>query len=188
MTKPYYGREYVAPDIAVQWRTRNPMGFVQITNSEGELCACFGVLGLSDSFMDQYTKGRVADRELRGDDILDLEKSKRSKRLYISGVVVRDSESHKGHKRARVMIWAMLIYLQRTYRLRGRRELYAVAVTKESERLMKNLNFTLVSRAGSRRDKCNMYRCELTKPFWDELICKVGDWSALCTCDFTPVP
>ena len=30
MTKPYYGHEYVEGNIAEQWRTKNPKGFVEI--------------------------------------------------------------------------------------------------------------------------------------------------------------
>lgn len=186
MTKPYYGHEYVEPDVAVQWRSRNPTGFVQIVNSSGELCACFGVLGLSQSFMDQYIKGNVDDTQLRGDDVLSLPASKRATSLYISGVVVRNPESHKGRKRANVMIWAMMTYVRQIYGLRKKRELYAVAVTRESERLMQNLGFTVASRANGRRDKCNLYCSELTPEFWKQLMCKVGDWSALCTCRFSP--
>jgi hypothetical protein len=184
MTKPYYGHEYVSPDVAEQWRMKNPRGFVEILNSEGELCACFGVLGLADGFMDQFVRGNVSDTKLRDDDILNFEDAKKSNRLYISGVVVRDPRSYKGNKRTRVMIWAMVYYIKKLYGLRRERELYTLPVNKESEALVKKFAFELVTPAGQRIDKCNMYRYTLSKESWFNLINSVGDHSPMCTCTF----
>jgi hypothetical protein len=183
MTKPYYGNEYVPAEVAEQWRMKDSRAFVQITNSNGQLCACFGILALSDSFMDQYVRGNVADTQLNEVDILSFEQSKKSKRLYISGVVVRDPSKHVGRKRACVMIWAMMVYVKRVFGLRKERELFAVAVTSESEKLMKNLGFHIVSNAAQRRDKRNMYRLTLSKTTWDKLMLNVSDYSRMCKFD-----
>jgi len=182
-TKVPYGHEYVAPDIAARWQKKNQRAFVEISNSRGELCACFGIMALSDSFMDQFVKGNVSDTQLREDDVCGFEKSNKSKRLYISGVVVRDHQKNIGHKRACVMLWAMLIYVKRIYGL-TRRELFAVAVTRESENLMKNLGFDLVSPARERKEKCNMYRYTVSKDSWKQLMHKIGDFSPMCECSF----
>jgi len=184
MTKPFYGHEYVSPDVAEQWRMKNPKAFAQITNSGGELCACFGILALKDSFFDQFTKGRVSDKQLSEDSICSFDDSKKSCRFYISGVVVRDSSTYVGRKRACVMMWAMLKYLQKLYGVRRKRVLYAIAVTKEAEQLMKNLRFELQSPAKSRVDKCNMYKYQLSKESWVELMRRVGDFSPMCECKF----
>ncbi|MBL7185216.1 MAG: hypothetical protein ISS70_02735 [Phycisphaerae bacterium] len=180
MTKPYYGNEYVSADIAEQWRMKNPKAFVQITNSTGELCACFGILALSDSFMDQYIKGKVADAQLGAEDILSYEESKKCNRLYISGVITRDHPKYVSRKRACVMIWAMIFYVKHLFALRKNRELFAVAVTKDSERILKHLGFKIVSIAKNRRDKHDMYCLNLTKTTWNEMMHKVGDYSAMC--------
>lgn len=184
MTKPYYGHEYVSPDVAEQWRMKNPKAFAQITNSGGELCACFGILALKDSFFDQFIKGRVSDKQLSEDSICSFDDSKKSCRFYISGVVVRDASTYVGRKRACVMMWAMLKYLQNLYGVRRKRVLYAIAVTKDAERLMKGLRFELQSTAKNRVDKCNMYKYKLSKQSWIELMKCVGDFSPMCECKF----
>lgn len=184
MSKPYYGHEYVSADIAEQWRMKNPKGFVEILNSDGELCACFGVLAMTKSFMEQFAKGRVSDTQLREDSICNFEDSKKSSRLYISGVVVRNPSTHRGSKRARVMIWAMLHYIKRLYGLRRVRQLYALAVNRESERLLRKLEFDLTSSGKHRVDKCNMYCYSLSKESWWKLINRVGDCSPMCKCAF----
>lgn len=186
MTKPYYRDEYVPADIAEQWRMKNKGAFVQITNSNGELCSSFGILALSKSFMDQYIKGNVADTQLREDDILNMEDSKKCDRLYISGVIVRDPSKHVGHKRTCVMLWAMMVYVKSIYGLKRKREIFAVAVTEESERLMKKLGFQVICESAQRKDKRNMYRIDLTKNTWNKLMNKVGDYSRMCTCEFNP--
>lgn len=182
MTKPYYKHEYVSADIAEQWRIKNPKAFVQITNSEGELCACFGILSLKDGFMGQFIDGKVSDTQLGENNICSFKDSRKSKHLYISGVVVRDAWTYNGSKRARVMTWAILKYLEKLYGLRRKRSLYAIAVTKEAERLMNNLDFKLLGRARRRVDKCNMYKYQLSKASWEKLMKRVGDYSPMCKC------
>lgn len=186
MTKPYYRNDYVSADIAEQWRMKNPEAFVQITNSNGELCAFFGILALRKSFMDLYIEGKVADTQLDEQNILNLENSRKCDRLYISGVIVRNHLKHIGRKRARVMLWAILAYIKSIYGLRKKRELFAVAVTKESERLMKKLGFQLTCGRGQRQDKHNMYSYALSKKSWEYLMYKVGDFSRMCSCEYSP--
>lgn len=182
MTKPFYRHEYVDPEIAEQWRIKNQKAFVQIVNSGGILCACFGVLAPKESFMDQFIDGLITDTQLRADNICDFENSKKCTRLYISGVIIREPSTYKGGKRAKVMIWAILYYLRKLYGLRRKRTYYALAITEESERLMNSLGFCLASDAKSRTDRCSMYKYELTKNSWHQLIRKVGDFSPMCVC------
>lgn len=182
MTRPFYKHEYVDPDIAEQWRIKNSKAFVQIVNTDGILCACFGVLAPEPSFMDQFIKGLTKDTQLRAENICDFEDSKKRNSLYLSGVIIRDSSTYKGAKRARVMIWAILQYLKKLYGLRRKRLFYALAITTESERLMKNLGFQLHMTSKFRADKCDMYKYELTKQSWQQLMHKVGDCSHMCIC------
>lgn len=184
LTRPYYRHEYVAPDTAVAWLGRNPRAFVEMINAEGILCACFGILPLEFTFMEQFIKGRLEDLQLQPDDICSPEDMKKCKRLYISGVIVRDHARFAGRKRAHVMIWAMLQYIKMIYGLRTKRTLYALAVTKESERLMKNLGFWLVGEEKHRRDRCNIYSYELTAQSWQKMHASVGDWSGGCRCSY----
>ena len=82
------------------------------------------------------------------------------------------------------MIWAMMVYVKSIYGLEQKRELFAVAVTKESERLMKSLGFQLICERGQRQDKRNMYSYILSKITYDKLMYKVGSYSPMCKCEF----
>jgi hypothetical protein len=181
LTRPHYGREFVGHELAEQWRLANPRAFECIFNRRNELCASFGLLPPSNSFMDLFVDGRIKDLQLKEKDILAGAAAKKCGRLYISGVVVRDPEKMPGHKRARVMLWVMLQHLKREYGLKKRRELYAIAVTKESETLMRNLKFELAANGKNREDKCPLYRYELTRETWNNLLQEVGDCSGICT-------
>jgi hypothetical protein len=185
LTKPYYEHEFVAADVAIQWRLKNPTGFVQIVNSAGELCASFGILGLTKGFTDQFMAGNVADTQLSSADVLTPERSRQAENLYISGVVVRDAEKPKGQKRAGVMLWSMLHYIKQVYGRRKDRLLYAVAVNKRSERILHKFGFQLLAPKDKRVDRCPLYTLKLTKKTWVQLVQEIPDYSRMCHCDFT---
>lgn len=182
LTRPYYHHEYVSDSVAEMWRQKNPKGFVQITNSSGELSACFGVIALEQSFVNQFIKGRVLDNDLKSEDILNPAESKKSLMLYISGVVVRDPESPIGHRRACIMIWAIIEYLRKYYGFQKKRTFYALAVSKQSESLLKKTNFTIASSASQRRDKLNLYSLEMTRDNMAKISQRIGDYSQVCQC------
>ena len=181
MTEEHYGREYVTGDVAEQWRLANPSGFVSITNPAGELCGCFGVLGLTESFREQFYAGSVADTRLRAADILDFEGAKKCRKLYLSGIVVREPMTlHASGKRLRVMLWALLQYYRKCFGLGQKRILYGLAANVESEKLIKALGFRLVSKGEQRVDKCNLYELEVDKGVWEGVCRRVFDLSDIC--------
>lgn len=187
LTRPHYRDEYVSGEYAEAWRKVNPKAFVHLINSDGDLCATFGVLALSASFTDQFVKGNVTDLLLKAHDILDFEQSRRSSSLYISGVVVRDPDTHLGRKRAAAMLWVMVRYIEKLYGVRRKRTLYAIAVTAESERLMKNLGFTIACNRRNRQDKYHLYSYDMTLESWKRLkehVRAFGDSSDVCRCSF----
>lgn len=185
LTRDSYGHAYVSHDIAEQWRIRNPSAFVQIMNPENRLCACFGVLALRQSFMDQFIVGLVSDQQLGGENVCGWPESMKSSQLYLSGVVVLEPSSHRGHKRAAVMFWAMAEYIRRLYGLKTPRQLYALGVTKESRQLMRKLGFVVETPAARRADNYDLYRYDLTEASWNDLLCELNDWSRMCTIDLT---
>ena len=181
MTEEHYGPEYVTGDVAEQWRLANPKGFVSITNAAGELCACFGMLGLTDGFQEQFYAGSVADKRLRAADILGFDDAKRCEKLYLSGIVVREPMTlHGSGKRLRVMLWALLQYYRKCFGFSQRKILYGLAANVESEKLIKALGFRLVCRAELRVDGCNLYELEVDKAVWDGVSQRVYDLSAIC--------
>ena len=181
MTKPYYGHEYVEGNIAEQWRTQNPKGFVEIVNTTGELCACFGLLGLTEDFRNQFYAGNATDTRLRAADILGPDETMKCRALYISGIVVRDPMTLGSGKRVRVMLWALLRYYKDHFKFRVDRTLYGLAANEVSEQLLKTFKFNLYCAGASRRDKCNLYNVTMNKQIWEEMMKRVWDLSAICS-------
>lgn len=179
MTKPYFGRGFIPSDRIEQWRLKNEKGFVQINNAEGILCACFVILGLDHSFLDQFIAGRVTEHDIDSSVILPFNSMKKEERIYISGVVVRDPGSYMGHKRATIMLWTMLQYIKKVFGLRKSRTFYAVGLTKESEKLLKAMGFQICCYKGNRKDNSNLYKIDLDKKKWEELVAKIGDYSKM---------
>jgi hypothetical protein len=179
MTKPYFGKRFIPFDLIEQWRLKNEKGFVQINNSDGLLCSCFVILGLEDSFFDQFIAGKVSEHDIDSNVILPFNNMKKQKRIYISGVVVRDPGGYIGSKRARIMLWTMLEYIKKVFGLRMNRTYYAVGITKESERLLRAMGFQICCEKGSRRDECNLYKTDLDKETWNKLLNKLGDLSKM---------
>jgi hypothetical protein len=70
--------------------------------------------------------------------------------------------------------------MKTVFGLHKTRILYALAVTKSSEILMRNLGFELVSEAADRVDRCNLYRFSFTRASWARLCHRVGDLRAMC--------
>jgi hypothetical protein len=183
MTKPIFDEAFIPSERIEQWRMKNPKGFVQINNNDGILCACFVILGLQHSFFDQFISGKLSEHDIDGNIILPFEDMKKEDRIYISGVVVRDPSSYFGSKRARVMLWVMLEYIKRVFGFRKARTFYAVGLTRESERLLSRLGFSICGNKESRKDKSNLYRIDLDKNVWTSLIAKVGDFSKMVSFD-----
>ena len=179
MTKPYFGNSFIPFNQIEQWRLKNPNGFVQIKNSEGLLCACFVILGLSESFIDQFIRGRLTENDISSDDVLDIVSTKKLNRIYISGVVVRDPNSYMGRKRAMIMLWTILQYINKIYGLRKRRQFFAIAITPESEKLLQALEFELIGNKRSRKDQCNLYKITLDRQTWDNLQSRLGSYSKM---------
>ena len=177
LTKPYYKKEYVSDDVAENWRKKNPKGFISIRNNEQDLCAAFGIIAMEKSFWTQFVKGRLIDNELEPDDILDFEQSKKASELYISGVVVRDSEITQGKRRAGVMVWVMIVYLKKMYGTRRQRTIYALAVSETSERMLKRCGFSVKCPGNRRKDGLNLYSLQLDSDGIKQLEERIGDWS-----------
>lgn len=183
MTKPYFGNEFIPVDKIEQWRLKNDKGFVQINNPEGVLCACFVILGLEGSFFNQFIAGKVTENDIDSNTVLPFNKVKKEKRIYISGVVVREPESYMGSKRTKAMLWAIIQYINRVLGLRKSRTFYAVGLTTPSEKLLKNIGFKICSNKTNRKDKHNLYDITLDKRKLEELHAKIGNFSKMVSLD-----
>ena len=185
LTQPYYHHEYVEDRIAEMWRIKNSKGFVHILNQAGDVCASFGILAIKASFMEYFVKGDLQDNNLGSDEVLTFEQSKKSKELYISGVVVSEPDNIIGRRRALVMIWCMINYIKNIYGIKKERKIYALAVSKQSENLLKRSGFQIECSKKNRIDKLNLYSLIINKDSINDILLRVGDYSTCCKCMFS---
>jgi hypothetical protein len=179
IVRPLFGHDHVDLEILEQWRLRNPQGFMQIENEQHELTACFVILGLRPSFFTQLIEGTVVEAQIEGETVLPMRESKRQSRIYISGVMVRDPKSYIGAKRARVMIYCILKYLRHHYGFD--KEFFAVALNRQSDQLLKSLNFVVVTPHDRRQDHHDFYCLKSTKDTWAGIEKRIGDLGSCCS-------
>jgi hypothetical protein len=176
----YFGGDSVEDPIVESWRTKSPKAFVYLRNCRGDPCAALCIFSLKPSFMEQFIKGRVSESDIEPDDILELAASKRTDSLYLSAIIVNDPQTQVGHRRAVVMVWAVIQYLKKTFGTRKKKVIYAVPVNRPSENLLRRLGFQIVSRAATRKDKHDMYSFEMTAESLVSATNRVGDYSTCC--------
>jgi hypothetical protein len=186
LTKPFYGSEYVSPDQAEQWRIKNNKGFMVIFNKHNKLCASFGILSLKDQIMDNFIEGLITDTQFNADHINNFQKSKKSKRLYISGVIVRDSDKYIGKKRAEMLFWSMMQYVAKFYNSGVTREYYALAVNNQSVNILIKLGAIHINKY-SRKDGYKLFKIILDNNFKNKIsgiIKNYDNISRICKLEF----
>jgi hypothetical protein len=181
-TVKYFRHADCVDDVVVEgWRLRNKQAFIYLRNGRGEPCAALCVFSLRPSFMEQFIKGRVAEPDVEPEDVLSLADSKKSRTLYLAAIIVKDPNTSLGHRRACVMVWAVIQYLKRVFGTRKARTIYAVPVNKSSENLLKGLGFRLCSFAATRKDRHDLYCFEMTAATIAASLKRVGDYSNCCS-------
>lgn len=179
-----FGRDNIDFNLLEQWRLKNPKGFMEIVNEENALVGCFVVLGLEPSFMAQFIKGAVTESEISSEDVLPLSQARQLDDIYLCGAMVRDADTLIGKKRAYILIWCVLKYLKHYYAVSPNRRLYALALNKSSERLLRSLQFTLSSPSLGRADRHNMYEIKYTGQQRDKASKRTYDVSRMCSISY----
>lgn len=178
----YFARGDYVDDVIVEgWRSKNPHAFVYLKNAKGEPCAALCVFSLRDSFIEQFIKGSVAEVDIEPTDVLDLAGSKKARSLYLAVIIVKEPNTSIGHRRACVMVWAVIQYLKRIFGTKKKRMIYAVPVNKSSENLLKGLGFSLLAHASVRKDRHDLYAFEMTATSLAAALRRIGDHSGCCS-------
>jgi hypothetical protein len=184
----YYGRDRLPSTLVESWRQKNPFAFACLLTDDGSLEAAFGTIAVSQSFMDQFIVGNVVESQLSANDVLTWEDTRRADRIYISGVVVKDAGTWRGHERAQVLVWAMLRYFTQFFDRGVLRRLYALAATGEGELLLKGLGFELEVPAETRRDRHNLYCAHVADTWIDDIESRLPDYAHICSFDIAYSP
>ena len=180
MVAPAFGRDHIEWEILEQWRMRNPQAFMEIITETGDLAGCFVILGLEDSFMEQFINGTISEGQITGEDVLTMTQTKKLSRIYISGLMVPQKPSASKNRRVYVMVWCMIRYLRHFFGTKVSRTLFAVALNKESEKLLDKLKFSVHTSALNRKDRHKLYSIEFLNDTVEEVSREMGDFSKMC--------
>jgi hypothetical protein len=183
IVRPIFGTDHVDSLVLEQWRLQNPHGVMQITNEQDELVACFIFEGLQSSFFDQLIKGTVVEAQISGATVLPMRAAKKQPRIYISGVMVKDPHTYLGAKRARIMLWCMIKYINHHFGVD--KTLYALGLNKDSERLLNSLGFSVAVGAENRKDRHNFYQMRFARAAGQRILQRLGDLSSCCKISYS---
>lgn len=181
---PIFGSDHIDWDRLEQWRMRNPQAFMEILNQDGQLAGCFVIIGLDNSFMEEFIVGNTEEKQILGENVLTMKETKKLSQIYISGVMVSDTPSFLSAKRTMVMIWCILRYLKHFFGASKKRTVFAVALNKESERLLLSMQFQVHTSAANRVDRHDLYSIEFSDETLEQSYQRIGEFSRMCKIRF----
>ena len=176
----YPGVEPLPAERYEQWLMINPTILVCLIDSNRRVVGYFDVFPLEESFFNLFIAGTCTELDIRREHILTPEQAKVAKRIYFGGIAVQDPKSVRGKRYASMLVWGALKYLQHYYCVPCETELYAEAVSKEGEELLRRFGFRLITPANQRRDKSAIFAIALTDETIRKGIASLPDWSGSC--------
>jgi hypothetical protein len=180
-----FGRNTIAFHQYETLRAKNRYVLVCLTGAGGEFIGYFDVFPLSTSFAELFLRGRVCEKDLNHEDVLDAQEMWQAKYVYIGGIAVCDSECQGGPVSASILIWGLLKYLDHFYG-RSRTYLFASAATGDGENLLQSFNIPLVCGSTDSADGQKVYGLHLTRDVIAEWLACVPDYGLLCSLDWEP--
>jgi len=184
LARQCYGKSTISLSSYVEIWKENPNILVALTGAKGEFLGYFDVIPLKCSFGEFFLAGRVSEKDITKEDVVKPTEIAECKYIYISGLAVANWETYQGQTNANILVWGLLKYLGHFY---GRQNsfAFAVAVTKDGEKLLRSFHLELLSEGSCRRDKCSIYGLTLTRSAIRERLACVLDFSLLCTIDWS---
>jgi hypothetical protein len=160
--KHVYGHDSLSLAEVERWWGRNPWVFAALRSASGEYLGYFDVLPLTEDGVRLIESGSFDEKDIGAHHILPPTKMKGAKKLYLSGIAVRDQGTDVGKARAASAIWGLAAYVRRYYGDKPRRVI-AVAATDDGERLLKGIGAKVFQDRHSRKDKHDLYEF-MTEP------------------------
>lgn len=180
-----FGRNTIALSQYETLRAKNRFILVCLMGGDGEFLGYFDVFPLKTNFAELFLRGKVGEKDLTHEDVLDAQEMWRCKYVYIAGLAVCDSERQSGQINAAILIWGLLKYLDHFYGA-SRSYVFASAATGDGENLLQSFNIPLVCGPEARADGQKMYGLYLSHDIIAERIACVPDYGLLCFADWTP--
>lgn len=167
------------PERYEQWVAVNPNILVCLFDRTRRIAGYFDVFPLAPSFMDMFVQGHCGEHDIRREHILRPKAARSVRRLYLGGIAVADRCPNTRPWHAVRLLWALREYVEYFYAPLQGKELYAEAVTKEGEALLRKFGFVQQSPDRDRRDPFALYvatlddglkRAQCLLPNWSEQV------------------
>lgn len=165
----------------------NPALLTVLFDSNRRVVGYFDIYPLRPDFGNLLFKGLRGELDARPEHILPPEEAWQTKRLYLAGLAVDNPGSIRGGRRALIMCWGLLEYLQHFYGGVSDREIFAEAVTHEGRAILERFGFMLESPATQRKDPYPMYRVTLSGELFSRVRSSLPDWSDVCHVHWLPM-
>jgi hypothetical protein len=175
----------IEPDKFEQMRAKNPYILACLKDHKGRFLGYFDAIPLRPQFAQPFLAGLVTESQITHEDVLSPEKLATCKYLFISGLAVRDPNTHAGRRNASMLVWGLLKYLDRFYGSIEPR-VFALAATKEGDDLLERFKITLRSEGSNRVDGYKLYSIPLTTAELAKRLACVPDWGKLCILSWSP--
>jgi hypothetical protein len=178
-----FGRNTISLSNYEPLRAKNQYILVCLIGGDGEFFGYFDVFPLKASFAELFLQGRVSEKDLTHEDVLDAQEMWRCKYVYIAGLAVCDSERQVGQVNAAILIWGLLKYLDHFYGA-SKAYVFASAATGDGENLLQSFNIPLICGSETRADGQKVYGLYISRDIIAERIACVPDYSLLCSIDW----
>jgi hypothetical protein len=172
-------RMNIESSVYDQLAKKNPLMLACLTDGKGELLGYFDAIPLEDAFAKMFLKGLFDETKIADEVVLPAQKMATCKYLYITGIAVANSTTPAGKMNGRILIWASLRYLKKYYG-RSRPLAFAIATTKEGERLAELVGMSLDREEHSSTCRYKLYSMRLTSEAIDNVLSIVPDRASSC--------
>jgi hypothetical protein len=175
----------IEPDKFEQMRAKNPYILTCLKDHKGRFLGYFDAIPLRPRFAQPLLEGLVTESQITHEDVLAPQELPSCKYLFISGLAVRDPNTHAGRRNASMLVWGLLKYLDRFYGSL-KPHVFALAATREGDELLERFKITLRSEGSNRLDGYKLYSLPLTNAEIARRLACVPDWSKLCVLSWSP--
>ncbi len=177
----YPGVAPLPTDRYEQWLIRNENIFVCLFDHTREVRGYFDVFPLREDFMSLFVEGVVGEQDIRREHLLIPSEARTTQRLYLGGLAVRDWHRFEGKRCAAILLWGLIKYFDQFFPSPPNRTLYAHAVTKQGEDLLKRFRFQLVSEPANRKEPYRLYAADVDQQFRNVVRSNIPDYAGMVT-------
>jgi DNA-binding winged helix-turn-helix (wHTH) protein len=161
----YHGIDVIPSSLMVDWYRTNPSGFSVIRSDAGPI-GNLDLLPLRNSTLDQFIKGDVLEREIKGKGLFPPDEAPQISSVYVeSFVCIISASADRLRPNAIAAARVLSTFSNLAARIcdpRQLRNVFAIAASANGRQLLSRLGFKIISHAERRRDQHDLYAVGFT--------------------------